>query len=108
MKILKKIPLSISEIEEFIKEKKEGESKKIEVMREYIKKFAKLKPEEAKKLRNELKALNIAKLGEEQIVKIIDILPEDAEDLRKIFFASSTLNQDEIQKILEVVKKYKK
>ncbi|MEM1577686.1 MAG: DNA-directed RNA polymerase subunit F [Candidatus Pacearchaeota archaeon] len=107
MKIIKKTPLSIPELEEFIKDVKE-ENKKIESIKEYIKKFAKLNFEDAKKLRQELKELNIPKLGEEQIVKIIDILPEDSDDLRKIFFGTSTLNQDEIQKILEVVKKYKK
>lgn len=106
MKITKKTPLSIAELQEFLDKKEEN--KKMEAIREYVKKFAKLTSEEAKKLRQELRELGIAKLGEEQIVKIIDIMPEDADDLRKIFFATSTLNQDEIQKILDVVKKYKK
>jgi len=109
MKIIKREPLSLSEIAELLGKKQEGESKKVEMMREYLGRFAKLKPEEAKKLKEDLKALGITKLNDEHIVKIVDILPADADDIRKIFFGSSvSLNQDEIQKVLEVVAKYRK
>lgn len=109
MKIIKKIPISLGEIKEIIGQKQEGEGKKIEMLREYINKFSKLNSVEAKKLREELRALNIAKLDEEHLVKIIDLLPIDADDIRKIFYGSPiSLNQNEIQKILEIIAKYRK
>lgn len=109
MKVLKKEPLSLAEVKELVDEKKENETKKVEMMREYLKKFVKISPENAKKLKEELKNLKITKLGEEHIVKMIDILPSDVDDVRKIFFGSTvSLNQNEIQKIIEVINKYKK
>ena len=109
MKINKKEPISLGEIKALLGEKKENENKRVEQLREYINKFAKLDAENAKKLREELKALGIAKLDEEHIVKLVDLLPEDADDVRKVFYGSTiSLSQSEIQKILEVVAKYRK
>ena len=71
----------------------------------YIKKFVKTKPEHAKKLKETLQNLNIIKLNSKFIAKIVDLMPEDAEDLRKIFVGEEiNLEQDEINSILETVK----
>lgn len=91
-------PLSIIEAAELAGENKETEG--------FIKKFAKIKEKEAVKLREELENLNLAKLKDEHIAKIIDILPEDIIDLNKIFIDIS-LEEDENNKILELIKKYK-
>jgi len=109
MKIISKRPLCLAEIKEILGKKEKEENKRIEMTREYLNNFLKIKPEDAIKLKQEIKDLNIAKIDEEHLVKIVDILPIDADDIRKIFFGTSvTLTQDEIQKILEVVKKYRK
>jgi len=71
----------------------------------FIKKFTKLKPKEAKELRKKLEEWNMIKLRTEQIVKIIDLLPENQEDLNKIVDVS--LDEDETKKILETVKEFK-
>ena len=71
----------------------------------FIKKFTKLKPKEAKELRKKLGDLDMMKLRAEQIVKIIDLLPENQEDLNKIVDVS--LDEDETKKILETVKEFK-
>lgn len=76
-------------------------------MEAFIKKFNKISAAKAQELRKELEALNIFGLRQEEIVKIIDLLPEDAEDLRKITSPEISLKQDEIQKILEIVQKYR-
>ncbi|MEM1535223.1 MAG: DNA-directed RNA polymerase subunit F [Candidatus Pacearchaeota archaeon] len=133
MKITQKYPLSLAEIKELLKKRgkggKEGKEKKAkeekaekveeaeeaveenrraEQTLEYASKFAKLNFDEAKKLREELKALQLAKLDDEHIVKIVDIVPRDADELRKIFVGSISPDQNEMQKILEIVAKYKK
>ncbi len=87
-----------------ILESLEGDKKK--QAEDFIKKFLKITPEKAEQLKKELKELDLLKLKEEHIAKIIDIMPEDSSDLNKIFVDTS-LDEDETNKILEVVKKYK-
>lgn len=71
----------------------------------FLKKFAKVDIKEGKKFREELENLELMKVKEEHIIKIIDLLPEDAADMNKIFVDVS-LDEDEINKLLEIVKKY--
>ena len=71
----------------------------------YLKQFVKTKPEHAKKLKEALQNLNIIKLNPKFIAKIVDLMPEDTEDIRKIFVGEEiNLEQDEINSILEAVK----
>ena len=72
----------------------------------FIKKFTKISGAEAEKIFNDLKKLNLEKLKDEDLVKIIDFMPEDADSLRKVFMGSDiSLEQDEITKILEITNK---
>ena len=48
----------------------------------------------------------LLKIKNEHIVKIIDLMPEDASDLNKIF-TDVSLTEDETKKILEAVKQFK-
>ena len=57
-------------------------------------------------IKSELEKLDLIKLKEEHIIKIIDIFPQDASDLNKIF-TDVSLNEDETNKILEIVKNSK-
>ncbi len=59
----------------------------------FIKKFTKMKPKEAKELKKKLIELDMMKLRAEQIVKIIDFLPENQEDLNKIVDISLDENE---------------
>ncbi len=102
--ILDRTPLNMNEVEEILKDIPESE-KKAEA-EEYLKKFIKAKPGQSKKLKEELEALDILKIKREHIVKIIDLLPEDASDLNKIFVDIS-LTEDETNKILDVIKNTK-
>jgi DNA-directed RNA polymerase subunit F len=94
-------PLSMAESLEYIK-KDDNETEIVG----FIKKFNKLKAKEAKELRQEIEALGMIKIKTEGIVKIIDLLPETAEELNKIFIDVS-LDEDETKKILDAIKKYK-
>ena len=46
------------------------------------------------------------KIKKDHVVKIIDLLPADASDLNKIFI-DVNVNEDEINKILEIIKNSK-
>ena len=72
----------------------------------FINKFNKLNSKDAKELKSEIEKLNILKIRPENLVKIIDILPENSEELNKIFVDVS-LDEDETRKILDAIKKFK-
>lgn len=90
------------EVEEIMKETK-TENKDLSI---FIEKFVELSDKDAKKMRKELQELKSIKIKDENIVKIIDFLPEDSLDLNKIFVDVS-LDEDEKNKILDIVKQYK-
>ncbi|HOW36789.1 MAG TPA: hypothetical protein PLK34_00885 [Candidatus Pacearchaeota archaeon] len=72
----------------------------------FINKFVEIDAKKAKELRAKLQDLNLLKIKSEHISKVIDLLPENAEDLNKIFI-DVRLDEDEIQKILDIVKHYR-
>lgn len=96
------IPLSLTEVKELIKD--DGEEKN--ELKAFLKKFAKLDLKDVKKLREELESSGIIRIKAEHIAKIADFLPEDASDVNKIFIDTS-LEENEINKIIEIVKKYR-
>lgn len=100
MNILNRRPLTISEAKSFVKESEEKKP-----IHDYFKAFAGLSLDKAKKLEGEIRALNNPKLKEEDIIKIVDFLPQDSEDVNKICLEVA-LSEEEINKILELVKKY--
>jgi DNA-directed RNA polymerase subunit F len=94
--------ITMAEAKEILKDYDTEKSKAVSSM---IKKFTKLSAEESKKLFSAIKKLNLEKLKDEDIIKIIDFLPDDAESLRKIFTGSDiAFDQDETSKILNVIK----
>lgn len=101
--------LSMAEVKETLAKHPQSEdNNKAKEVLDYIKKFSKIKPEKAREVKKSLNDLNIIKLKPKHIAKIIDLMPEDAEDVRKIFVGEDvTLDQDEITSILEAVKKNK-
>ena len=87
---------------EFVEEKRDSEAD----VKKFVKKFIKQKPEEAKKLREKLDSLGLLKLKPEYIAKIIDIMPENQENLNKIF-SDINLDEDETKKILESIEEFR-
>lgn len=83
-----------------------GDSDKGEVVKKFIKGFDILSFEKAKKLEEEIRALDLIRLKDECIIKIVDFVPIDAAELNKVVIEVS-LDADEVNKILEVTKKYK-
>lgn len=94
--------LSMAEASEFVNKRKD-EGKEIAA---FIKKFTKIKPKEAKEMRKKLESLEIIKLGEQDISKIIDLMPENSDGLGKIFTGIG-LDEDETKKVLEIVREFK-
>ncbi|MEN7982505.1 MAG: hypothetical protein ABFQ65_03590 [Nanoarchaeota archaeon] len=99
--IRKSEPLSMSEVLEYLDKKEEKESDIIG----FIKKFTKLDAKKAKELKAKLVKLDLMKLKDEHIIKIIDVMPENQENLNKII-SGINLDEDETKKILESIKEF--
>jgi len=95
-------PLSMVETLEYMKK---IQNPKTEV-KDFIKKFIKLDIKKAKELKDQIEQLEILQVNENHISKIIDFLPEDKEELNKIF-PDTTLDEDETKKLLKTIKKFK-
>ena len=94
-------PLSMPEVSGYIAKSEESKD-----LKKFIKNFRKLNQKDGEELRKKLSELNLMKLKEKDIVKIVDFMPEDQEDLNKIF-SDVKLDEDESKKILETVKEFK-
>jgi len=69
---------------------------------EYINKFTK---KDNKKLKEKLMQLNILRLKDKHINKIVDISPNDIEELKSILLGENlTLKQEDLTKIIETIK----
>src|SRR3989344_7567713 len=97
--ILNSKPLSLPEVKEII-----GKTEN-EAMKEYLKAFCSIKKEDAEKLSSDIRALNNPKINEIHIVKIVDFLPKDSEEVNKIFNDVS-LSEEEANSISEIAKGY--
>ncbi len=102
MIFLEKQPLTIAEVKEYLAKSDAVENK---AMTDYIKKFGKSTKDKSEKIAKEIRDLNNPKVKEDHIVKVVDFMPDDVEDVNKIFNDVS-LTEDEAKTILEIVKKH--
>jgi DNA-directed RNA polymerase subunit F len=98
--ILSKTPVTLGKVQEIVKPLEEKQE-----LKDYLKKFVKLKKDKAEALVKEITGLNNLKIKEEHIVKIADFVPKSAEELNKIF-TDVSLTEEETNAILEITEKY--
>ncbi len=108
MEIIKEEIISNAEALEILS-KAEKEKKELNFLQkkslEILKKFKKISAEKAKKMFEELS--KIEKLRTSHIVSIINLMPEDLDDLRVALHKDyNLLDENEKNKILEIVKKF--
>jgi len=107
LKIIESKPISMPEAKEIMtakeKERELGYEQKLAA--EQLKKFVKLKPSETKKFLEELSS--VLRMSPETLVQIVNIMPQTVDELRLIFAREKfSLKEEEITKILDVIKKY--
>ena len=111
MEIIEEKPIPLAEVkEELSKIKREGEEEgfRITKTKEYLDVFAKVKKDKIDELMKKIKELNIPRLKEEMVVKIVDLLPDTEEDLKLIIQAYPvTISSQNIKKLIETVKEFK-
>ena len=98
--ILKMTPVHLADVKELA-----GDLESKPELKNYLKEFSKLDKKKADTLAEGLRGIGNPKIREDSIVKIIDLLPRDAESVSKIFNDSS-LDEKEVNEILSVVKEY--
>ncbi|MBU0758039.1 MAG: hypothetical protein KKF44_08260 [Nanoarchaeota archaeon] len=108
--IISESPVTIYEVEKEMKKikKRDGElnirTKKLE---DYLNNFAVLKQKDAEALEKEIIDIKIPRLRDTHVKKIVDLLPETADELKVIFSGSPlTITKENIKKIIDLVKKY--
>ena len=109
MKVIETKPVGMPEAREIMSslEKDKELSYEQKLATEHLNKFTKLKPADAKKFLEELSA--VLRMSEETKIQILNLLPKTAEELRMIFTRENfSLKDNEIKKILEIIKKYHK
>lgn len=100
-------PVTISEVKQILtKLRKEEElSREQSIALEHSKRVAKLSAKKARELITKLK--KIGKIEEKQACKIADLLPKSKDEVVAIFAKETYIpSDDEIEKILEVVREY--
>ncbi len=100
MTIKEKTPITMAEVVVLAEGSDKGKA-----IKDFIKNFDTVNIKKAREMKEELKGLDLIKLKDENIVKIVDFIPTDVSELNKILVGVS-LDQDEVNKILDVTKKY--
>jgi len=98
MVINEKRPISMAEVASLV-----GDSEKSMAIKSFIKNFDVVSLERATKIQAALEALDLIRLKDYHIVKIIDFMPSDATELNKIV-SDANFEQEEVDKILDAVK----
>lgn len=110
IKIINENPITMAEVREYLEAKKK--SKKELNFREnkssaYINSFVKIKDKDAEALKKELETLDIVRLKDKHIVKLVDMLPKTLDELRMILSGDEiTLKTEDLNKISDIIKKY--
>jgi len=107
MKVIETQPVPMAQakivMEKREKERELGYEQKLAM--EHLKKFTKLSEKDAKKLVEDIES--VMKMSPQTVVSIVNLLPKTPDELRLIFTKERfSLKEDEISKILEIVKKY--
>lgn len=93
-------PITMVEVSSLV-----GDSDKGKAIKNFIKNFNTMSVKKVNEMKGELNRLDLIKLKDAHIVKIIDFMPCDASELNKVVSGVS-LDQEEINKVLDVVRKY--
>ena len=109
-KIISQIPVTLAELKEEIsriKAREKEASIRITRMEDYLNAFAEISTAQGKELRTALTKLDINRLKDEHICKIVDILPKNANELKVVMQGYAlSLTNDASSKIIETINEF--
>lgn len=108
LEILQEKPLTMVELQEILKKVKSRDKElnpKSTKLQEYINKFNKFSLKEKTELESKIRQLEISRLSDKHITKIIDLNPEEIDSLKIILSSDNlTLKQEDLKKVIECFK----
>ena len=112
IEVLEKKPMNMSELKEELSEikKRDGElSFRAQKTEEYITELSLVKPKDAESLFKEIEKMNIPRLKEAQVNKIIDMMPKSVNELKVVLQGYSIpVTNENMKKIVDLVAEYAK
>ena len=110
--VISESPITISELKEGIdKIKKRDSEPSFRVTRtdEYLQAFSSLSNKQAAELVEKINKLNVPRLKDVHVCKIVDLMPTDPNDLKMILQSYTlTVSNDNIKKVADLIKEYAK
>ncbi len=107
LKVVEERPLALAELKEKLEsiEKRDKElSFRANKTKEYLNNFTLKKMKETESLKKKIDELQIPRLKERHIVKIIDIAPKDIDSLRLLLSGEAiTVKEEDLKKILSLL-----
>jgi DNA-directed RNA polymerase subunit F len=105
--IVNETPVTLVELKEKLSsiEKRDKElTFKANKTKEYLSSFTDKKLKDVKELREKIESLNIPRLKDRHIVKIIDVHPVDMDSLKSLLSAETiTIKEEDLKKILAIL-----
>ena len=109
--IIEEEPMNLADVKKSLAEIKKRDNElnfRANKAEEYLNEFVSISPEKAQELKKKLEGLKISRLKEDQIVKIIDLLPASVDDLKVILSGYTlSLSKKDMEQVVAVVKGFK-
>ncbi|HYD02886.1 MAG TPA: hypothetical protein VEC16_01160 [Alphaproteobacteria bacterium] len=110
IKIIEEKPISIAELKEEIKDIKKRDTElsfRTAKIAEQLELLKIVKQKDAEEMFEKIQKLNIPRIKDSHIYKIIDLLPQNAIEVKNIITSYSlTISNDNVEKVLEVISEY--
>ena len=107
IEIIEERPVNLSELKARLDEVKKRDDVlnfRANKAKDYVDTFSNLDIKKAKDIEKKINELNIARIKDKHIAKIIDLMPRDIDILKSIFSGENvTLKQEDLAQILEVL-----
>jgi DNA-directed RNA polymerase subunit F len=111
-KLISERPITMAELKlelEKVKKRDEELNFRANKTEEYINQVISIDPKKAGELRGKLEKLNVPRLREEHIAKVIDVAPTTVEEVSAIAQAFTiSITKDNMKKIADILKEYVK
>jgi len=104
--VLDEKPISLTEVKDRLNviEKEKTLSFRGEKTKEYLANFVKLSKKDKEKVEKSINGLDIPRLKDRHITKIVDVLPKDLDSLKILLSGETiTIKDEDLKRILDVI-----
>ena len=108
IEVINEIPLTLLDMKQKLEEIKKRDKElnfRANKVKEYLDMFTLMDIKKTEELKNKIISLNISRLKDRHIAKILDIMPKDIDSLKIIFAGENiTIKQEDLDNILKAIK----